>query len=367
MKRAPHILLAGGGTGGHVYPAIAIADAIRTLEPAAEIAFVGTRDRMEARAVPKAGYSLYPITVAGFQRSLSVRNLEFPFKLFRGFVQSWNLVGGFDPDVAVGTGGYVAGPALLAARLRGRPVVIQEQNAYAGVTNRLLSLLATRIHLAFPEAKDYVPARRAVISGNPTRKALTEATRVAGRDHFDLPDEARVLLVFGGSLGSAALNTVLEEQVHTLLDADDAVHVLWQTGNRYYDDLAARVESHPRLRLMQYIDRMDMAYAAADLALCRAGAITCSELMVTGTPSVLVPSPNVTADHQTKNARSMERGGAARLLPETALTDRFMATINDVLNDPAHRQQMADAARSMARPDAARRIAEDVLAIAAAQ
>ncbi len=365
MERAPHILLAGGGTGGHVYPAIAIADAIRATEPSAEVAFVGTRDRMEAQAVPKAGYSLYPITVAGFQRSLSVRNLEFPFKLFRGFVQSWNLVGGFDPDVAVGTGGYVAGPALLAAWLRGRPVVIQEQNAYAGVTNRLLSLLATRIHLAFPEAKDYVPAWRAVISGNPTRQALTEATRGAGRDYFDLPDDARVLLVFGGSLGSAALNTVLETQVHALLDRDDAVHVLWQTGNRYYDDLAARVESHPRLQLMQYIDRMDMAYAAADLALCRAGAITCSELMVTGTPAVLVPSPNVTADHQTKNARSMERGGAARLLPETALSDRFLNEVTDVLGDPTQRRQMADAARSMARPDAARRIAEDILEIAA--
>lgn len=367
MKRAPHILLAGGGTGGHVYPAIAIADAIRALEPAAEIAFVGTRDRMEAQAVPKAGYSLYPITVAGFQRSLSVRNLEFPFKLLRGFVQSWNLVGGFDPDVAVGTGGYVAGPALLAAWMRGRPVVIQEQNAYAGVTNRLLSLLATRIHLAFPEAKEYVPARRAVISGNPTRKALTEATHDAGRDHFDLPDDARVLLVVGGSLGSAALNTVLEEQVHALLDADEAVHVLWQTGNRYYDDLAARVDQHPRLQIMKYIDQMDRAYAAADLALCRAGAITCSELMVTGTPAVLVPSPNVTADHQTKNARSMERGGAARLLPETALSDRFLEVATDLLSGPAQREQMAEAARSMARPDAARRIAENILELASAR
>jgi len=364
MKRAPHILLAGGGTGGHVYPAIAIADAIRELAPAAEIAFVGTRDRLEAQAVPKAGYSLYPITVAGFQRSLSARNLQFPFKLLKGFVQSWNLVRGFDPDVAVGTGGYVAGPALVAAWMRGRPIVVQEQNAYAGVTNRLLSYLATRIHLAFPEAKDYVPARRAVISGNPTRAALTEARRGPARDHFGIPGEASVLLVFGGSLGSAALNDALERHVHTLLDEAASLHVIWQTGNRYYDALADRAAPHPRLHLMQYIERMDMAYAAADLALCRAGAITCSELMVTGTPALLVPSPNVTADHQTKNARSMERGGAARLLPEAELDARFVAAVTAVLGDPPQRQQMADAARDMARPDAARCIAEDILEIA---
>jgi UDP-N-acetylglucosamine--N-acetylmuramyl-(pentapeptide) pyrophosphoryl-undecaprenol N-acetylglucosamine transferase len=357
-------LLAGGGTGGHVYPAIAIADAIRELAPAAEIAFVGTRDRLEAQAVPKAGYSLYPITVAGFQRSLSARNLQFPFKLLKGFVQSWNLVRGFDPDVAVGTGGYVAGPALVAAWMRGCPVVIQEQNAYAGVTNRLLSYLATRVHLAFPEAKDYVPAQRAVVSGNPTRNALTEASRPQGRDHFGMPEDASVLLVFGGSLGSAALNDALERHVHALLDNDESVHVIWQTGARYYDALASRIASHPHLHLMKYIERMDMAYAAADLALCRAGAITCSELMVTGTPALLVPSPNVTADHQTKNARSMERGGAARLLPEAELDARFIDAVTDVLGDPAQRQQMSEAARQMARPDAARRIAADILEIA---
>jgi UDP-N-acetylglucosamine--N-acetylmuramyl-(pentapeptide) pyrophosphoryl-undecaprenol N-acetylglucosamine transferase len=363
-QRAPHILLAGGGTGGHVYPAIAIADAIRELAPTAEIAFVGTRDRLEAQAVPKAGYSLYPITVAGFQRSLSMRNLQFPFKLFRGFVQSWNLVSGFNPDVAVGTGGYVAGPALLAAWLRRRPIVIQEQNAYAGVTNRLLSCLATRIHLAFPEAKDYVPAQRAVISGNPTRSILAEADRAQGRGHFDMPDDARVLLMFGGSLGSAALNGAMEQHALTLLEHDEALHIIWQTGARYYDALASRIASHPRLHLMKYIDRMDQAYAAADLVLCRAGAITCSELMVTGTPALLVPSPNVTADHQTKNARSMERGGAARLLPEDELNERLVGAVTELLDDAAQRQQMAAAARHMARPDAARRIAADILEIA---
>lgn len=363
-KHAPRILLAGGGTGGHVYPAIAIADALRALAPEAEVAFAGTDDRVEATAVPKAGYTLYPITVSGFQRSLSLRNLTFPIDLLKGFVQSWNLIGAFRPDVAVGTGGYVSGPVLLAAWLRGCPLVLQEQNAYAGVTNRLLSRLARRIHLAFPEAKDYVPADRAVVSGNPVRRTLAEADRDAARAHFGIPAEAQVLLVVGGSLGSAAINAAVEQHVHDGLDQNPKLHIIWQTGSRYFDDLQARVDAHPRLHLMKYIDRMDYAYAAADLALCRAGAITCSELMVTGTPAVLVPSPNVTADHQTKNARSMATAGAARLLPEDDLPERLMPVTAELFRDAAQRRRMADAARQMARPDAAERIARDILTIA---
>jgi UDP-N-acetylglucosamine--N-acetylmuramyl-(pentapeptide) pyrophosphoryl-undecaprenol N-acetylglucosamine transferase len=232
------------------------------------------------------------------------------------------------------------------------------------VTNRLLSRLARRIHLAFPEAKEYVPADRAVVSGNPVRRTLAEADRDAARDHFGIPAEAQVLLVVGGSLGSAAINAAVEQHVRDGLDQNPKLHIIWQTGSRYFYDLQARVDAHPRLHLMQYIDRMDYAYAAADLALCRAGAITCSELMVTGTPAVLVPSPNVTADHQTKNARSMATAGAARLLPEDDLPERLMPVTAELFRDAAQRRRMADAARQMARPDAAERIARDILTIA---
>jgi UDP-N-acetylglucosamine--N-acetylmuramyl-(pentapeptide) pyrophosphoryl-undecaprenol N-acetylglucosamine transferase len=361
--RPPHILMAGGGTGGHVYPAIAIADAVTALRPNARVVFAGTEDRLEARAVPQAGYALHPITAQGIQRGLSAKNLMAPVRVLRGLLQSWRLVGSIEPDVAVGTGGYVSGPVLLAAWLRGRPLLIQEQNAYAGVTNRVLARLAERIHLAFPEAKEWVPAARAAVSGNPTRRALRDADPNAARAALRLPADGRVLLVMGGSLGSAALNEAVETNLEALL-ADEDVYVVWQTGTRYHEAIAERVADHPQLRLVEYIDRMDRAYAAADLVVCRAGALTCSELMVTGTPAVLVPSPNVVADHQTKNARSMARAGAARMLPEPELTDRFVDVVHDLLADPDARDEMAGAARERARPEAAETIARDVLTLA---
>jgi len=364
--RPPHILIAGGGTGGHVYPAIAIADAVTALRPDARVVFAGTEDRLEARAVPRAGYALHPITAQGVQRSASAKNLMVPVRMLQGLVQSWRLVGAINPDVAVGTGGYVAGPVLLAAWLRGRPLLIQEQNAYAGVTNRLLSRIAYRIHLAFPEAKDWVPADRAVVSGNPTRLSLREADPNEARAALNLPADARVLLVMGGSLGSAALNEVVETHLEELLARQPSgdVYLVWQTGTRYHSAISERVDDHPRLRLVEYIDRMDRAYAAADLVVCRAGALTCSELMVTGTPAILVPSPNVVADHQTKNARSMERNGAAELLPEAEMGDQFVERVQALLGDPDACDRMASAARQMARPEAAETIARDVLSLA---
>ena len=355
--------MVGGGTGGHVYPAIAIADAIRALRPEARVVFAGTQDRLEARAVPEAGYALHPITAQGLQRRLTAANLMLPIRVAKGLMQSWRLVGAIEPDVAVGTGGYVAAPVLLAAWLRGRPLLVQEQNAYAGLTNRALSRLASRIHLAFPEAKDWVPAERAVVSGNPTRRTLRDTDPAEARTALDLPADGRVVLVMGGSLGSAAINGAVRDALDTLL-AEDDVHVVWQTGTRYHDDITDTVDPHPRLQIFEYIDQMGQAYAAADLVVCRAGALTCSELAVTGTPAVLVPSPNVTADHQTKNARSLERAGAAVRLDEADLDAQLGTVLLDLLGDPERRAQMAEAARDRARPDAAERIARDVLALA---
>ena len=361
--RAPHILMVGGGTGGHVYPAIAIADAVRALRPDARIVFAGTRDRLEARAVPEAGYALHPITAQGLQRRATASNLLLPIRVAQGLLQSWRLVGAIEPDVAVGTGGYVAAPVLLAAWLRGRPLLVQEQNAYAGLTNRGLSRLAARIHLAFPEAKDWVPADRAVVSGNPTRQSLRDTDPAAARAAFNLPEDGRVVLAMGGSLGSAAINGAVQHVLEALL-AEGNVYVVWQTGTRYYGDLIEDIDRHPRLRVVEYIDQMGDAYAAADLVVCRAGALTCSELMVTGTPAVLVPSPNVTADHQTKNARSLEQAGAAVRLAEENLEARLATVLLDLLDDPDRRAQMADAAQDRARPDAAETIARDALALA---
>ena len=363
----PRVLFACGGTGGHVYPAIAIADAVRALRPGAAVAFAGTRDRMEWEAVPKAGYPIRGVTVSGFQRGLSAdalkRNATFPFKLAKGLWDSWQAVGAFDPDVVVGTGGYVSGPVGLAASLRGVPLVLQEQNAYAGATNKLLAGRADRVFLAFDAAESYFEGARTVVSGNPVRQDLQNVDRAEARAHWDIPDGSRVLLAMGGSLGAGPINGALKLHLDALLQ-DKSVFVIWAAGKRYYDTLREAVPEHPRLRLVPYLDRMDLAYAAADLALCRAGAITCSELAVTGTPAVLVPSPNVTADHQTKNARALEEAGAAVLLPEADLVARFPDVVAPLLHDAERLDEMGGAADAVARPDAARTIAEAVVALA---
>jgi UDP-N-acetylglucosamine--N-acetylmuramyl-(pentapeptide) pyrophosphoryl-undecaprenol N-acetylglucosamine transferase len=325
--------------------------------------FAGTRTRMEWKAVPKAGYAIFPISVTALHREFSRRTLAFPFRLVQGFAESWGLVRDFDADVAVGTGGFVAGPVLLAASLQGKPTLIQEQNAYAGLTNRLLARRASRIHVAFPEAVAHFPEGRTVLTGNPVRKELAHATRADANHHFNLPEGARTVLVFGGSLGSRAINDAVERHLLSLLDAENR-YLVWQTGTQYFDAISGRIAGHPRLRLLEYLDRMDLAYAAADLVVCRAGAITCSELLLTGTPAVLVPSPNVAEDHQTRNARSMAEAGAADLLPEARLDAELVQTVHRLLADEARRTAMSAAARAIAKPDAATEIARDVLNLA---
>ena len=355
-------MFAAGGTGGHVYPALAIAHALKSLEPSVSITFAGTRERMEWDVVPRAGFPICPISAMGLQRNLAPRNVLFPFKLVEGIIQSLRLIEGLETDVVIGTGGFVAGPVLLAARMKGRPIVIQEQNAYAGLTNRVLARWATRIHIAFAEAEGDFPPGKCMLTGNPTRPELSVADRKSGRMFYDVPHDANVLFVFGGSLGSLALNAALEDQLADLL-VDEKRIIIWQTGARYFERIQAGISLHPRLRLVKYVNRMDMAYAAADLVLSRAGAITCSELMVTGTPAVLVPSPNVAEDHQTKNARSMQEAGAAVLLPELDLKSGLIREVNALANDAGRRKEMAAAARRLARPNAAVDIANSVLAL----
>lgn len=363
MTANPRILFAAGGTGGHIYPAVAIADAVRAHMPEAEVVFAGTRDRMEWEKVPQAGYEIYPITIRGFDRQRMWRNVALPVKVLQGLWQSWQLVRRFDADVVVGTGGYVTLPVLFMAQLLGRPTVIQEQNAHAGVTNRFLAKRATEIHIAFPEAEAAFPAEKCELTGNPTRPELTQATRAEARAHYGIPEDQRVLLVFGGSLGSAAINAAVKHHMPEMLAVENLT-LLWQSGAHYFEKLQDEIDTHPRLHLMQFIDRMDLAYAAADLVVCRAGAITCSELLVTGTPAILVPSPNVAEDHQTKNARSLVDAEAALLLPEHALQEKLLGMVFSLLDDAATRHAMAENARHLARPDAADRIAEAVLELA---
>ncbi len=363
MTHVPRILFACGGTGGHVYPAIAIADAVRARAGQVAIAFAGTRDHMEWKAVPRAGYPIHPIRIMGLHRELSRRTMRFPFVLLKGLSQSWRLIGDFDPDVVVGTGGYVSGPVLWAASVRGRPIIVQEQNAYAGLTHRLLSRRATRIHIAFPEARRFLPEEKCVLSGNPTRKELATADRYSAREELGIPQDARLVFIFGGSLGSEAINNAFEMNWKAWL-ADRNLYLLWQAGERYYPDVYRKTPSENTVILKPYIERMDLAYAAADLVVCRAGAITCSELMVTGTPSILVPSPNVASDHQTKNALSMQDLGAAAVIFESDLQDTIVEEVRALLNNEPRRRAMSEAALKMARPNAADVIAEDIFNLA---
>ena len=362
MRRPPRILLAGGGTGGHVYPAIAIAQALQSLVPESVIAFAGTRERLEMRAVPKAGYEIHPITVSGFHRKQLWRNLKLPFKLAAGLWQSWHLVGDFDADVVVGTGGYVSGPVLWAASMRGRPTVAQEQNAYAGVTNRLVARRAAQVHIAFPEAEKWFPPGKCRLSGNPVRLGLTDVSRKEAREALDIPPDARVLFVFGGSLGSQAINEAMKQSANTLLE-DPKLHIIWQTGRLYYERL--RSLARDRLRILRYVNRMDQTYAACDLVLARAGAITCSELMVTARPAILVPSPNVAEDHQTKNAESMAKLGVARHVPQKDLAHALTVLVPQLLSAPDQLNGMKESARKAARPNAASDIAKAILDVIA--
>jgi len=360
---APRILMVGGGTGGHAYPAIAIADAIREIAPRAVVEFAGSRSNIEWRIVPESGYAIHHVSVRGLQRRWTRKNLSMPFVVAKGLTEAHALIRHFDADIVVGTGGYVALPVIVAARSLKRPVVLQEQNAFMGLTNRVGKRFAARIHVAFQEAVPDGMGDRCRLTGNPVRTSLTRPSREEALAHFDLQDAERVVFMTGGSLGSQAMNEAMAASIRALL-AHRGTAVIWQTGDRYFDRFQESIPEHANLRMLRYVSRMDMAYNAADLVVCRAGASTCSELMLTGSASLLIPSPNVAEDHQTKNARSLEKAGAAYLLPESELTERFKRVIVELLEDETRLVRMGKEARRLARPDAATDIAKDVLALA---
>jgi UDP-N-acetylglucosamine--N-acetylmuramyl-(pentapeptide) pyrophosphoryl-undecaprenol N-acetylglucosamine transferase len=362
-KRELRVLMAGGGTGGHVYPAIAIADAIRAERPGTVITFAGSPDKIEFRVVPKAGYPINPITTQGLQRKLTAQNLLMPFRVAKGLKESSDLIQQFNADVVVGTGGFVAMPVLLAARYLVRPVVIQEQNAFMGLTNRVASKFAESIHVAFEEARPKKAKARVHLTGNPVRADLAQASKPEGRAHFELDRVDKIVLISGGSLGAQALNEAIATHISALL-SDSGLGIIWQTGDRYFERYSQSIPSHPRLKMVRYLERMDLALAAADLAVCRSGASTCAELMLTGTPSIMVPSPNVAEDHQTKNAQSIERQGACEMLPEMQLKAELVDRVHRLVSDDARLARMSKKAFGLARPDAARDIARDVIMIA---
>lgn len=358
----PRVLIAAGGTGGHVYPAIAIADAIRSVKPESELLFVGTRNHMEWDTVPQAGYDIVNIWISGFHRRWTLKNLFFPFKLATSLVQSFRILGDFSPQAVVSCGGYVAGPIGWTAARRGIPLVIQEQNSFPGVTNRLLARDAEVIFTAFEDADRWLPEGKTRLTGNPTRAKLRQADREEALAHFDFEGSRPVLLVLGGSGGARTINEAMKAHIEELHDRLD-LQIIWQCGSQYFDELRRAITpgQYPRLRLTDYLHHMPEAYGAADLVVSRAGALSCSELALTGKPSILVPSPNVAGDHQARNARSMSEGGAAVVLEDEKARETLGTLVRKLIANEEKLRRMNRSALKMARPDAAETIAREII------
>lgn len=362
-KEAVKILITGGGTGGHVFPAIAIADAIKKLRPETEFLFVGAIGKMEMERVPKAGYAIEGLPVAGFQRSMSLKNLSFPFKLLKSLWRARNMVKRFQPDVVIGTGGYASGPIMRAAQRSGIPTLIQEQNSYAGVTNKILGRRAAKICVAYDHMEQFFPEDRIVFTGNPVRSDILhlEGKREEGIRHYNLDPNKKTLVVIGGSLGARTLNNAMRDNVE-FFEQNPDIQVIWQCGKFYeYEYTAMETAKLPNVQCTAFIDRMDLLYATADVIVSRAGALSISELCLVGKPVVLVPSPNVAEDHQTKNALALVEKGAARLVRDADAGEKLLQEVNLILESEALAFSLGESIRQMGRPNAAEAIAREVL------
>lgn len=349
------ILISGGGTGGHIYPALAIANAWMEKHPDSEILFVGAEGKMEMQKVPEAGYSIKGLPVAGLQRKLTLANLSFPIKLWRSLRMAAGIVNGFNPQLVVGVGGYASGPVLYAAQSKGIPTLLQEQNSYAGLTNKILAKKAARICVAYPDMDRFFPKEKIKLTGNPVRKDLLDLAgkKELGQQKFGLDPNRKTVLILGGSLGARTLNFAMLKHMADL--EKEGYQVLWQSGKFYFKDMEATLEKAglPHIHLREFIREMDLAYAAADLIVSRAGALSVSELCLVGKPVIFIPSPNVAEDHQTKNATACVKQGAAMLLPDAEAVAKFKEYIDELLQQEEKAQSLATAIKKLAMPDAA--------------
>lgn len=359
-KKPLRILISGGGTGGHIFPAVSIAGAMQRRHPDAEILFVGALGRMEMERVPAAGYRITGLPVAGFDRKRLWRNFGVLLKLWRSLRKARKVLRKFSPDIAVGVGGYASGPTLKAAQRRGIPTLLQEQNSYAGVTNKLLAKKAGAICVAYEGMERFFPADKIILTGNPVRRAVTEGTadRATARRSLGFDPERPLVLVVGGSLGARTIN----ESVADSLDAWTAAgaQVLWQTGRLYADECRAVAQGHPDVKATDFISDMATAYAAADIVVSRAGAGTISELQLLGKCAVLVPSPNVAEDHQRRNAEALSSRGAAVTVLDADARSQLTGTVRTLLDDPDRRAALEKECGKMALRDADEKIADRI-------
>lgn len=363
MNNFPKIIISGGGTGGHIFPAVAIANALKSISPNCEILFVGAIGRMEMEKVPAAGYKIEGLNISGIQRGSILKNLGLPFKVLSSVRKAMKLIDEFKPDAVVGVGGYASGPLLYAAKLKGIPYLIQEQNSYAGITNKMLGKGAAKICVAFEGMEQFFPADKIMLTGNPVRENIVDikGKHHAGAELLKLDPLKKIILVTGGSLGAGTLNKSIEKHLPEIIAAD--VQVVWQTGKYYYNSIVERLtlNYHPNVVILEFLNKMDLAYAAADLVISRAGAGTIAELCLVQKPVILVPSPNVAEDHQTKNALALVKNDAAVLIADRSAEDTLVAEALKLLKNKERCEVLSENIGKMAYRDADTVIAGEVL------
>ena len=351
-------ILSGGGTGGHIYPAIAIANELKKRHPNAEFLFVGAKDRMEMEKVPQAGYKIEGLWISGLQRKLTLKNLMFPFKLISSLIRAGKIVTKFKPHVVVGTGGFASGPLLKVASGRGIPCVLQEQNSYAGITNKLLKDKVAKICVAYDDMEAFFPLDKIVKTGNPVRSDLVElgSNNPEALGFFRLDVNKTTLLVLGGSLGARRINQLIEQKLDYFNNLGR--QVIWQCGKLYYEEY--KKYNSATIKVLDYLNRMDHAYTASDIIISRAGASSVSELCIVGKPVLFIPSPNVAEDHQTKNAMALVKEKAAIMVKEKDLDNDFESVFVDVFQSKSKQEALATNIRRLAMPNATKDIVDEI-------
>lgn len=359
MEHKPKFILSGGGTGGHIFPALAIADELKVRFPEAEILFVGAEGKMEMQRVPEAGYPIEGLWISGIQRKLTFDNLMFPFKLLSSLRRSRKIVKAFKPDVVIGTGGFASGAVVKVAAGKGIPTVVQEQNSFPGITNKLLGKEVDKICVAYDGLEQFFPQHKIVKTGNPIRQGLLDVTikREEAITYFELDQSKNTVVVLGGSLGARRINQLIEEQLP--LFKEMGIQLIWQCGKFYYEEYKKYASKEVIVRA--FLDRMDLAYAAADTIISRAGASSVSELALVGKAVIFIPSPNVAEDHQTKNAKSVVEHQAAILVIEKELNEKFIPIFQDLFADKEKQIKLGQNFKKLALPNATKDIVDQIV------
>jgi len=360
----PKFIFSAGGTGGHIYPALATADALRDMLPEAEILFIGAEHRMEMEKVPHHGYPIIGLPIQGIQRRLTLKNFVVPFKIVASLLKARKILKQLKPDVVAGFGGYASGPVLFIAALLGIKIFIQEQNSYPGITNKILSHFAKKIFVAYDNLNLFFNPKKIILTGNPVRKDISIGIppKSEALKFFNLSENKKTILIIGGSLGARTINEAIENSLH--LFAENNIQVLWQTGKIYYDGIIDRTKNinTNHVKILQFIREMNMAYSAADIIISRAGALSISELCIVGKPAILVPSPNVSEDHQTKNAMALVTKNAAILVKDNEAKNKLGTVAVELLYDEQQQNKLAVHIKSSAKINAANDIVTAIIA-----